>query len=101
MLSQQLEITVAASSKAWTVLARSNTDIVGSNPTRSMDVCTFILFVLSCVQAEPLRRADPPSKESNRLCISLVNRKIRQGPTNGLYSLINKNLNSSGNQVQS
>jgi hypothetical protein len=44
-------ITVAARSKAWTVYARSNAGIVGSNPTRGMDVCAhaFILFVLSCV----------------------------------------------------
>jgi hypothetical protein len=27
-----------------------------------------MLFVLSCVQVAALRRADPPSKESYRLC---------------------------------
>jgi hypothetical protein len=32
-------ITVAAQSKAWTVFARWNAGIVGSNPTRGMDVC--------------------------------------------------------------
>jgi hypothetical protein len=32
-------ITVAARSKAWTVFARSNTGIVGSNPSQGMDVC--------------------------------------------------------------
>jgi hypothetical protein len=32
-------ITVAARSKTWIVFARSNTRIVGSNPTRGMDVC--------------------------------------------------------------
>jgi hypothetical protein len=37
-------ITVAARSKARNVFARSSTGIVGSNPTRGMDV-----FVLSCV----------------------------------------------------
>jgi hypothetical protein len=31
-------------------------------------LCTFILFVLSCLQAAAFRRADPPSKESYRLC---------------------------------
>jgi hypothetical protein len=31
-------ITVAARSKAWTVFARSNTVIVGSNPTEGIDV---------------------------------------------------------------
>jgi hypothetical protein len=36
--------TVVARSKAWTVLARSNAGIVGSNPTQGMDsVCAFIL----------------------------------------------------------
>jgi hypothetical protein len=30
-----------------TVFARSNTGIVGSNPTRGMDVCAFILFLSS------------------------------------------------------
>jgi hypothetical protein len=31
-------------------------------------MCAFILFMLSCVQVTALRRADHPSKESNRLC---------------------------------
>jgi hypothetical protein len=31
-------MTVVALSEAWKVLARSNTGIVGSNPTRGMDV---------------------------------------------------------------
>jgi hypothetical protein len=44
-------ITVAAESKAWTVLAISNTGIVGSNPTRGMDVCVrlFCVYVVLCV----------------------------------------------------
>jgi hypothetical protein len=33
-----------------------------------MSVCAFFLFVLFCVSVETLRRADPPSKESYRLC---------------------------------
>jgi hypothetical protein len=49
-----------------------------------MSVCAFILFVLSCVQVTALRRADPPSKESYRLCIGLRNWKSGQGPTEGL-----------------
>jgi hypothetical protein len=36
-------ITVAERYKAWTVIARSNTGIVGWNPTEAMDVCAFIL----------------------------------------------------------
>jgi hypothetical protein len=38
-------ITVAARSKAWTVLARSNTGIVGSKPTQGMDVCLHFFCV--------------------------------------------------------
>jgi hypothetical protein len=44
-----------------------NTGLVGSNPTRSMDVC-LRLFCLRCpVQTVALRQADPPSKESYHL----------------------------------
>jgi hypothetical protein len=44
-------ITVAARSKAWTVFARSNTGIVGSNRTRGMDICVrlFCVHVVLCV----------------------------------------------------
>jgi hypothetical protein len=44
-------ITVAARSKAWTVFARSNAGIMGSNLTQSMDVCIrlFSLCVVLCV----------------------------------------------------
>jgi hypothetical protein len=45
------QITVAAQSKAWTVFARSNTGVVGLNPTRIMDVCVrvFCFCVVLCV----------------------------------------------------
>jgi hypothetical protein len=33
-----------------------------------MSVCVYSVFVLSCVQIAALRRADPRSKESYRLC---------------------------------
>jgi hypothetical protein len=47
---QRQPITVAARSKAWTIFARSNTGIVGSNPTQGMDVClVYSVFMLSCV----------------------------------------------------
>jgi hypothetical protein len=44
-------ITEAARSKAWTVFARSNTGVLGSNPTRGMDVCVYLfsVFVGLCV----------------------------------------------------
>jgi hypothetical protein len=37
-------ITVAAQSEAWTVFSRSNTGVVGSNPTQGMDA--FVLFCM-------------------------------------------------------
>jgi hypothetical protein len=63
-------IKVAALSKAWTVFARLNTEIVGSNPTSGVDICVclFCICVVLCVQVAALRLADPPSKESYRLC---------------------------------
>jgi hypothetical protein len=39
-------ITVAARSKAWTVLARSDPGIVGSNHIRRMDVCVRLFCVV-------------------------------------------------------
>jgi hypothetical protein len=41
---------VAVRSKAWTVFAHSITEIVGLNPTQSMDVCIvcyYSVFVFS------------------------------------------------------
>jgi hypothetical protein len=45
------QITVAARSGAWTVFARSNTEIMGSNQTGGMDVCVrlFCFCVVLCV----------------------------------------------------
>jgi hypothetical protein len=48
-----------------------------------MSVCVYSVFMLSCVQVAALRRADPPSKESYRLCKRSGNRKSGQGPTKG------------------
>jgi hypothetical protein len=44
-------ITVAAQSKVWTVFARSNTGVVGLNPTRGMDICVrlFCFCAVLCV----------------------------------------------------
>jgi hypothetical protein len=65
-----LPIAAAARSKAWTVFTLSNTGIVGSNPTWGIDICVCLFYVCTvmCVQVAALRRTDPPSKESNRLC---------------------------------
>jgi hypothetical protein len=49
---QIMPMIVAARSKAWTVFARSNTEIVGSNPTQGMYVCivcVYSVFVLFCI----------------------------------------------------
>jgi hypothetical protein len=46
------EFNAGHGSRAWTVFARSDAVIVGSNPTRGMDVYMFVrfsVFVLSCV----------------------------------------------------
>jgi hypothetical protein len=64
-----MPVTVAERSTAWTVFARSDAVIVGSNPNRGMDVYMYVcfsVFVLSCVWVEALRRADHSSKESYR-----------------------------------
>jgi hypothetical protein len=39
-------IAVVAPSKAWNDFTRSNTGIVGSNPTWGMDVCVYSVFAL-------------------------------------------------------
>jgi hypothetical protein len=38
---------VTANAKAWTVFSRSNTGATGSYPSQDMNVCVFILFLLS------------------------------------------------------
>jgi hypothetical protein len=51
---------MTARSKTWTIFARLNTGIVGSNPTRGMDVCVrLFVFVLFCVKVTVLRWPDP------------------------------------------
>jgi hypothetical protein len=39
-------VTVAERSKAWTVIARSEAGIMGSNPTQGMDVWCVYVFIL-------------------------------------------------------
>jgi hypothetical protein len=60
---------MAAPSKARTVFGRSNTEIMGSNPTRGMDVCPHFSVLCCPVQVKSLRWAGPPSKESYQMSI--------------------------------
>jgi hypothetical protein len=54
--------------------------IASSNSIKVMYVgCSFILLVLSCVHVVALKQADPPPKESYRLCIGLVQIAERRG----------------------
>jgi hypothetical protein len=48
-----------------------------------MSACVYSLFVLFCVPVAALRRADPTSKESYRLCKRLRNWKRGQDQTKG------------------
>jgi hypothetical protein len=61
--------------------ARSNIEIVGSNPARDIDVCVHLFSVLFCVWVEALRRADPLSY---RLCKKIKKLKKRTRPNKGL-----------------
>jgi hypothetical protein len=64
-----MPLTVAARTKAWTVFARSNTGIVGSNLIRDMDFCVrFFVFLLFCAQVAASRLADP-SQRSPTDCV--------------------------------
>jgi hypothetical protein len=64
-----LPVTVAEWSKPWSVLARLDAGIVGSNPTRDMDVYVYVysMFVLSSVGRGLAMSCDHSSKESYRL----------------------------------
>jgi hypothetical protein len=46
-------VTMATRSKAWTVLARSNTEVEDSNPTRGMGICMrlFCVYVVLCIDS--------------------------------------------------
>jgi hypothetical protein len=56
-----------------------------------MSVCVYSVFVLFSVNAEALRRADPPSKEFYQLCIGSRNWKRGQGPTTIRRIIIHSN----------
>jgi hypothetical protein len=95
-LNKTWPITVGARSKARTVFARSNAGIVVSNPTQGMDVSVRLF----CVLVAALQRADPPSKESYRLCIDQKNWKSGQGPTNGYRAKDRQTDRQTGKQIE-
>jgi hypothetical protein len=58
---------------ASTVFARSNTGVMGSNPTQDLEVCAFFVWVAALWQVHLL------FEECYRLCIGLQNWKSSQG----------------------
>jgi hypothetical protein len=80
-----LPITVAARPKVRTVFGLSNAGIVGRIPFEAwMSLCVYSVFVLFCVYVGALRRADPPSKESCRLCVDYETEKAAKAQQRAL-----------------
>jgi hypothetical protein len=79
-------ITVAARSKVLTVFARLNTRVVGSNPTRGMDVCVrlFCVYVVLCAGSglatdwSPFQGVQP--------AVYRIKKLKKQPRSNGLYN---------------
>jgi hypothetical protein len=83
-----LPVTVAARSEAWTVFARSNAGVVGSNPSLSMDACMLLFSVrVFLYVGRGLVTGWSPTKESCRLCLCLGNWKSSQGPPKGCRAI--------------
>jgi hypothetical protein len=84
----------AGRSKAWTVFARSNAEIVGSNSTRGMDVCVrlFCVCVVLCIGSGLVTDWSPVQGVLPTVCIGSRNWKSGQGPTKGLYSHNNNSI---------
>jgi hypothetical protein len=80
-------ITVAAGSKAWTLFARSNAGIVGSNRTQGMDVCVrlFCVCVVLCVGSGLATGWSPVQVLPT--VYGLRNWKSGQGPTKGCSAM--------------
>jgi hypothetical protein len=85
-------ITVAAQSKTWTVYARSNIGVIGSNPTRGLVVCAFIL----CLCCPAYRYCSCPAMGRSPVqgvvptVYRLRNWKSGQGPTKGCRAIDRK-----------
>jgi hypothetical protein len=66
-------VTSTALFKARTECCRMNNGIVGSSPTRGVDVCPHIFFFRSFpVYAKALRWAGPPSQEPYQMSVIIV-----------------------------
>jgi hypothetical protein len=80
-------ITVAALSKSWTIFARSNTGVVGSNPTRGMDVCVCLFCVCTVLWVgSGLATVWSPVQGVLLTVYRITKLKKRPGPSKGLYS---------------
>jgi hypothetical protein len=77
-----MPITVAARSKVYTVFARLNTGVMGSNHTRGTDVCVRLLCVVLCV-GSGLAKSCSPVQGVLPTVYRLRNWKRVQGPTKG------------------
>jgi hypothetical protein len=71
-----MPVPVAAPSKARTIFGRMNAGIVGSNPSRGMDMCmrfsVLCCVVLSCV-GRGLASGRSPAKESYKNIKNVIN----------------------------
>jgi hypothetical protein len=81
-IQYEMPITVATRSYASTVFVRSNSGIVGWNPTRCMDVCgrLFCVPAVLCIGSCLATGWSPTSRKSYRLCTGLSNWKSGQIP---------------------
>jgi hypothetical protein len=77
-----MQNTMAARSKAWTVFARLNTVIVGSNPSQVTVVCVLLFFsyVVLCVGSGLTTGWFPPSKKTYWLYIRPYIKKLKKRP---------------------
>jgi hypothetical protein len=75
-------ITASARSEVWTVFARLNTGVVGSNPTARMDVCVCLncIYAVLCASSGLATCVDPPSKLFYWLCKKIKKLKKRPRP---------------------
>jgi hypothetical protein len=77
---------MAARCKAWTVFARSNTEVVVPNPTRDMDVCVRLFFVcvVLCV-GSGLATGWSPVQGVLPTVHRIMELQNQTGPNKGLY----------------